>query len=316
MHYIYTNITGVFVFNSEWQLVERYRFKKTEFIKINKQLETGNLLKKEESLVTKYKNAVIIGPKRNSNVKAEFSQDTGLLAKASALVDFHELRESNLAVTSKEYADSFSLDKLIIHAYRMLEELDQCETNLRKRLLAFLRLCAPATGYAKNEPLEILNAITEGRADPPLWPVKLSDIEPFKELAEQIRQLIDSKQELLGYVENWMKAYCPNLYAIAGLSIAAKLLGTVGSLKELAELPYTKLQLLGAEKALFRHVRKGNKPPKHGFIVTHPLVANATNKGKAARLLAEKLSLAVRVDYFSGEYIADKLVKELKRKIK
>ena len=107
----------------------------------------------------------------------------------------------------------------------------------------------------------------------------------------------------------------PNFHYIAGPLIGAKLLEHAGSVKKLVEMPSSTIQLLGAEKALFRHITKGTKSPKHGLIINHPIVQKAKDKGKASRLLADKLSIAIRIDYFKGEFKADKLLEEIKKKL-
>ena len=81
-------------------------------------------------------------------------------------------------------------------------------------------------------------------------------------------------------------------------------------------MPASTIQILGAEKALFRHMKTGAKPPRHGVIVAHPLISRAPDKmhGKIARTLADKISIAAKVDYFRGQFIGDKLRKELEVK--
>jgi len=87
-------------------------------------------------------------------------------------------------------------------------------------------------------------------------------------------------------------------------------------LKKLAEMPSSTIQLLGAEKALFRHMRTGAKVPKHGILIQHPLMAKTKKEihGKVARALADKISIAAKVDYFKGKFVADKLKKMLEEK--
>ena len=111
-----------------------------------------------------------------------------------------------------------------------------------------------------------------------------------------------------------MEGFCRNLKTVAGTVIGAKLMEKAGSLKKLAVMPASTVQLLGAEKALFRHIKSGAKSPKHGLIHEHPFVNQAKyfEKGKRSRLLADKISLAVRIDFFKGKFIGDKLKGELK----
>ena len=115
-----------------------------------------------------------------------------------------------------------------------------------------------------------------------------------------------------------MKLLCPNITAVAGAVIGAKLLAIAGSLKKLSLFPASTVQLLGAEKALFRHLKTGAKSPKYGILHEHPLIAQAKKKdhGKVARLLADKIAIAAKVDFFKGNYVGDKLKKDIERRIK
>ena len=103
-----------------------------------------------------------------------------------------------------------------------------------------------------------------------------------------------------------MTKYCPNLLELAGATIAARLIELGKGLKHLALLPASTVQLLGAEKALFRHLKTGSRSPKYGVIINHPLIQKAPRdkRGKAARMLADKLSLCARLDFFKGEFKA------------
>lgn len=90
-----------------------------------------------------------------------------------------------------------------------------------------------------------------------------------------------------------------------------------GSLQRLATLPSGTIQLLGAEKAMFRHMKKKTDPPKHGIIFQHPLVHNAPvwQRGPIARVLASKISMAARADAFTGNDISATLNEQLDRRV-
>jgi len=85
----------------------------------------------------------------------------------------------------------------------------------------------------------------------------------------------------------------------------------------LASLPSSTLQLLGAEKAMFRHLRSGKKPPKHGIIFQHPEIHRAPywQRGNISRALAGKALIAAKVDRYDGEFIGDTLLKEFNEKV-
>ena len=103
------------------------------------------------------------------------------------------------------------------------------------------------------------------------------------------------------YLESLMNELCPRTLKCATALIGARLIDRAGSLKRLAQLPSSTIQVLGAEKALFRHIKTGSKSPKFGVIFAHPNVSNAMgkDKGKAARKVASEISKTIKVDYFS-----------------
>ncbi|WP_440059866.1 C/D box methylation guide ribonucleoprotein complex aNOP56 subunit [Thermogladius sp. 4427co] len=143
------------------------------------------------------------------------------------------------------------------------------------------------------------------------------DIEYIRKLAGVILDLYELRETLEGYIDAVMKEVAPNITAIVGSKLGARLLSLAGSLEELAKLPASTIQVLGAEKALFRALRTGGKPPKHGVIFQYPAIHKSPRwqRGKIARALAAKLAIAAKVDYYSGRYIGDKLVKELEERI-
>ena len=140
----------------------------------------------------------------------------------------------------------------------------------------------------------------------------------MKLLAEHITSLYKLKQKHIGYITILLNDFAPNMTIIAGVTIAARLLSLAGSLKKIVNFPSSTIQILGAEKALFRHLRTGSRPPKYGILHEHPFVQKArqSKKAKVARALAEKIGIASKVDYFKGEYIGDKLLKQVEEKIK
>ena len=144
------------------------------------------------------------------------------------------------------------------------------------------------------------------------------DLEPIFGLIRQVSDMHNFRKKQETYLEGLMKKNCPNLTAITGITIGAKLIEHTGSLKHLAELAASVIQLLGAEKALFRHIKTGARSPKYGILHEHPLISQAkkSEHGKVARALADKISIAVKVDYFKGKFIGDKLKKGLEEKFK
>jgi nucleolar protein 56 len=145
-------------------------------------------------------------------------------------------------------------------------------------------------------------------------------VEITKSLAKRILDLIQLKSKITNKINKLLKENLPNTLELTGPLILAKLLSLAGSIEKLVNFPASTIQVLGAEKALFRHLMKGTPPPKHGVLFQHPLVNKAPKKirGRIARSLAAKISIALKVDYFSKgkRFVADKLKKELDERVK
>ena len=145
--------------------------------------------------------------------------------------------------------------------------------------------------------------------------VKLSskDLSECLSLARQIVSLEKLRKEFEAYQKDLAIELCPNLSEVGGPEIAAKLVSHVGSLKRLALLPASAIQVLGAEKALFKHLKnKRIPPPKHGIIFQHAKISSSPKmvRGKIARALANKLATAAKADALSKNNISAELKKD------
>ncbi len=143
---------------------------------------------------------------------------------------------------------------------------------------------------------------------------KVEDVEEVREseiteaVREQLSSLKSLRRKVEKEIEDVVEKVAPNLHSILGGVIAARLLEKAGSLKRLAEIPASTIQIIGAEKSLYKAIarmKKGKKArvPKHGVIFQHPYVRTLPKKkrGKMARFMAAKVAIAARIDYFSGE---------------
>lgn len=150
--------------------------------------------------------------------------------------------------------------------------------------------------------------------------LKAKDVEKIRELArgiEAVYALMDSYEE---YTNELAKEVCPNIEHIVGGKLAGKLISLAGSLRKLSMMPASTIQVLGAEKALFKHLKnkKGIAPPKHGVIFQYPAISQSPKKvrGKIARALAAKLSIASKADSETKRFIAPMLKQNLEARIK
>ena len=143
------------------------------------------------------------------------------------------------------------------------------------------------------------------------------DMQAIRGLAEILLKLYELRKSLEAYVDEAMKEVAPNIRGLVGPLLGARLIALAGGLQKLAMLPASTIQVLGAEKALFRALRTGGKPPKHGVIFQYPAIFRSPRwqRGKIARALAAKLAIAARIDAFTGEYKADELKEELQKRI-
>jgi nucleolar protein 56 len=308
--YLYTNIIGSFVFDESFNIVEEVICKNLDDYK-NKDKCEAELKKKYKSLKSpdnEELKAILICLK---NKKYHFK--------------FYEL---NQELTKSDVRDSVDESALIIQAVKSAEEVDKSINMLVKRLREWYDHHNPeysrsesdnktfVSNILKENKEELLKRLNIEKIDSLGADLKKPDIDSIKGLATQISQLYYLIDKLTDYISNIMESYCPNIKAVCGISVGSRLIEHAGSLKRLCLLPASTIQILGAEKALFRHMKTGARPPRHGLIVNHSLISKASNQmhGKIARTLADKISIAAKIDYFKGSFIGDKLRKELEEK--
>ncbi len=242
----------------------------------------------------------------------------------------NEFYNKNLQLTKSKVKNSVNEDNFIVQAVNSIGELDKCVNTLVKRLREWYELHNPETSRSVENHEKFVEKIIDAEKDELLkelnlkkedsigYDLKQEDLEPMKSLTQQIYELYQLRKTLIEYISKLMDGYCPNLKAVCDVLVGSMLIEHAGSLKKLSEMPASTIQILGAEKALFRHMKTGAKPPRHGIIINHPLISKASQEmhGKTARALADKISIASKVDYFQGKFIGDKLAKELEEKFK
>ncbi|WP_331232795.1 NOP5/NOP56 family protein [Natronorarus salvus] len=191
-------------------------------------------------------------------------------------------------VRERERAD----DAQLRHALAAMDDADRVANELAERVSEWAGSLfeEPGTGveYARTV------AECEGESDGERRLIAL---------AGRSAEVADEAEELRGFVERQTPTVAPNLAALAGPVLAARLISLAGGLKPLARMPSGTVQVLGAEEALFAHLRGHAPSPKHGVIYVHEYVrgTHPENRGSAARALAGKLSIAARIDHYSGD---------------
>jgi nucleolar protein 56 len=140
-----------------------------------------------------------------------------------------------------------------------------------------------------------------------------NEYEVIKEIAGVEKNLSELQSKLDSFIKESVEKSMPNIAYLVEYKIAAELLAKAGSLNRLATMPASTVQLLGAEKALFKHLKFGSKPPKYGVLFKLSQFSNASKKqrGRLARVYATKICIAARADAYTKRFIAEKLKESL-----
>ena len=180
-------------------------------------------------------------------------------------------------------------DRQLIHQIRAMDDCDRVANELAERVTEWAGSLLDDAGEGVAGARELAE-----REDTP---------ESLRSLAARVRDLDEEAGRLRASVERVAPGVAPNLSAMAGPVLAARLIALAGGLESLAKKPSGTLQVLGAEEALFAHLRGHAPSPKHGVIYTHEAVwgTHPDDRGSAARALAGKLTIAARVDHYSGD---------------
>jgi nucleolar protein 56 len=206
---------------------------------------------------------------------------------------YESLRDAALAgtraaVREREGAD----DKQLMHAVRAMDDLAEVANELAERGVEWA-----------GSIFEDVAGGMEGARDVAGRDPENATQERAVSLCQRACDLADELDAERAYVERQAPTVAPNLSMLAGPFLAARLVALAGGLEDLAKQPSGTVQVLGAEDALFAHLRGHAPSPKHGVIYTHEYVrgTDPDERGSAARALAGKLTIAARIDHYSGD---------------
>lgn len=214
------------------------------------------------------------------------------------------LHELNIGLAKKQVESAVTPDRQIIAAVEAIDDIDETGNILAERLREWYMLNFGETNLKGKELAIYIAGMKEPGSD------------PMQSLASSLLGLYESRLSIEEYLKKSMQKTAPNLTNIAGYLLGARLLSIAGSLPKLASMPSSTVQVIGASNALFKHLKGKAPSPKHGVIFRHPFVNSAPRKlrGKIARAVASKISLAARYDCYSGE-IKGNLPYELEKKV-
>jgi len=254
--------------------------------------------------------------------------EKGIFENEKEFNDF--LTKVSIEISKERIKTSVSKDVLIMQVVRALDEIDKVLNIFVERLREWYGIHFPELDKGVENHRKFVELVSKfgKRENIKGWEklakesvgieISEEDEKILKEYATHILNLFELRKKLEDYLEKLVKEIAPNLQAIAGTVLAAKLINKAGGLEKLAKMASSTIQLIGAEKALFRYLRGKGKSPKHGIIFTHPYIMRAPKKlrGKIARALASKLSIAAKIDYYSKEFRGEELKKDLEKKIR
>jgi len=245
------------------------------------------------------------------------------------LIDDKEMTAMSLGLAHSlsRYKLKFSPDKIdtmIVQAVSLLDDLDKELNNYIMRCrewygwhfpemgkvvtdnLAYvrtvqkmgMRVNAASTDLSEILPEEVEVAVKEAAEISMGTEISEVDLLNIKHLCEQVVEIQEYRDQLYTYLKNRMVAIAPNLTVLVGELVGARLISHAGSLMNLAKHPASTVQILGAEKALFKALKTKHDTPKYGLIYHAQIVGQSATalKGKVSRMLAAKASLACRVD--------------------
>lgn len=246
--------------------------------------------------------------------------------------------------SSKVRRISEKLDLHISQSINALDELDKIINVIGARLREWYGLHFPELDYLiqniftyaeivklsgnrNNINLNMLEnlGIERKRADMILVAVQRSkggdileeNLSIIKKLGNEIIMQTELRKILAHQIEEMMEKIAPNIKELLTATVGARLLAKAGSLQKLSVMPASTIQIIGAEKALFRSLKTGAPPPKHGILFQHPILHSAPKwqRGKMARAIASKVAIAARIDLFrNGEkdlHISEQLNKRI-----
>ncbi|HSA72922.1 MAG TPA: hypothetical protein VLD84_03110 [Nitrososphaeraceae archaeon] len=314
-------------------------------------------LKNFDQVRVNNKNLIHIFQTENINVKlmSDSRQDEINQNKLDLMVKFgFSNSKIELSTALQKFAINLSsmkvketsekLDQHLVQAVNTLDELDEIINTISTRIREWYGLHFPELDYILQNTITYSAIVKDAGPRESITSELLTQLEvPDKKielikqaisksqggsltdesakslriLASQVIQLSELRTDLSNSVENLMETLAPNLKNILTAIIGARLIAKAGTLLKLAQMPSSTIQIIGAEKALFRALKTGARPPKHGLIFQHPSVNSAPKwqRGKIARALSAKIAIAVRIDVYREAALDNSLLDKLTKRI-
>jgi nucleolar protein 56 len=350
--YIATGAIGTFAFDGTGRLIDSIPFGKdpgTAAEKMNAVRE-GKTLPEEEQLAGRLKKrgfteiswnrpGPLAGLKcfagQDNIAEQQFRADFRKLAKEAGWNENPELNRFISTVgmlLSRGQMKNSRKDLIIVRAIGVHDELEKALNTLSEHLREWYGLYFPEASrlVQSHEKFAVMISKAPKREeieDDSLRPAASAtsgmefserDLSSVSSYSAKIAELYSEKKRISEYIKIVSEDTMPNMSAVAGHLLAARLLARAGGLDKISRMPSSTIQLLGAEKALFRHLKDQGKSPKYGLIYQHPLIqcAPMPARGKVARMIASKLTLAARMDQYSDKRVGEEMRKDLETQVR
>ena len=316
-----------------------------------------SMLRNYDQVRVNNKNLIEIFQRENFDVKlmSDSSQNEINLNKLDLIIKFGlSDKKDELAAILQKFAINFSsmkvketsekLDLHLVQAVNTLDEMDEIINTISTRIREWYGLHFPELDYLLQNIITYSNIVRDAgsreniskelltKLEVPEKKIEMIQLaisksqggdltvessESLKILASQVIKLSELRTNLSNTIENLMEKLAPNLKNIITATIGARLIAKAGSLIRLAQMPSSTIQIIGAEKALFRALKTGTRPPKHGLLFQHPSVNSAPKwqRGKIARALSSKIAIAIRIDVYRNASLDNSLLEQLTKRI-
>ncbi|HWR27060.1 MAG TPA: hypothetical protein VN377_01345 [Candidatus Thermoplasmatota archaeon] len=284
--YLITKWFGTFLFDETTVQKEILFPKQTkEIVQRLREIEKNNILAEEETIA---KNTHVIVNERRLQPLGSYNHEEPVF--------------NTIPIKPEDYGFS----KELLHEVSLLLTRERVDEQLQSEDLQLIQMV-----NALDDLVQTANLLSERLSCWALLPTAKKKVKPFEKTLTAVNDEIARLQD---QIEKDMETIAPNTSTIIGPLIGARLIALAGGMQRMAMMPASTIQLLGAEKALFRFKKEGGRPPKHGVIFQHPSIncAPKNERGKVARLLGTKISIAMKADVFTKRNISDELQQDIK----
>lgn len=291
-------------------------------------MQRGLILPEERELAGKAVK-IYTSNERQSELGKPIVYDSSFLQPGSFGFDEDLMHKAMVGLGKLRTSEPIPRDRNLVHAIRGLDDLIETANLLNERLHEWYGMHFPELlDLAKDDRYaELVNIYGERNGIIDELGVDMSsigaememeDMDSIRGFADALLRIYEEKKRMESYISEIVSDAAPNMCAVIDPALSARLISLAGGLERLSSLPSSTVQLLGAEKAMFRHLRSGKRPPKHGVIYQHPDVHRSPywQRGKIARALAGKVLIAAKIDAYNGEFRGDVLKSEFEARVK